>query len=90
MGMSTHVHGYITPDEKFQTMKRIYEDCECAGIDIPDKVSEFFNYGEPDDNGVECDIKQTEWTDGDMCSGIEIRVADIPPDVYIIRFYNSW
>ena len=90
MSMSTHVNGIIPADAKCKKMLSIYQQCEELGVDIPAKVEKFFNGEPPDEKVVVVDIPSYEWSDGDMSSGIEVNVADIPKDVKIIRFVNSW
>jgi hypothetical protein len=96
MGMSTHVVGFRPPDEKWKAMAAVWDSCKAAGIEPPREVSEFFDWREPDSNGVE--IKETaltkagavrEWHD-DCRSGYEIDVSKLPPDVTVVRVYNSW
>ena len=89
MSMSTHVIGFKPPDEKWQQMKKVYDSCEAAGVDIPDDVDKFFNYETPDNNGVEVELKLHEWS-YDCQDGYEVHVSEIPKDVKVIRFYNSY
>jgi len=89
MSMSTHVYGIRPTDEKWEKMKAIYDSCEKADIEIPDEVIEFFDEGEPDEKGIEVEIPHEDWSNED-CSGLEVKVADIPKNITIIRFYNSW
>jgi len=90
MGMSTHIQGFKSPDEKWRKMKNDYDACKKAGIDIPDEIKQYFGYHTPDDNGVEIDIKKyiNEWR-VDMCEGFEIDLTQLPKDIKIIRFYHS-
>lgn len=91
MEMSTHVQGFKPPDGEWLKMKKVYDACEQAGIDVPDEVKKYFEYNTPDDNGVEVDIKKyiKEWSTV-MGDGIEIDLTQLPKDIKIIRFYNSW
>lgn len=88
MGMSTHVIGFVPPDETWQKMKAIYDACEAAGIEPPQEVEDFFD-GEPDPQGQEMEIPHRKW-EADAREGFEIDVSAIPPQVKVIRFYNSW
>jgi hypothetical protein len=91
MSMSTHIIGFIPADDKWIQMKRVFDSCEEAGIEIPREVSRFFNDEKPDPNGVEIELKATEWENREYCyNGYELKVSDIPKDVTIIRFYNSY
>jgi hypothetical protein len=44
---------------------------------------------QPDANGVEVELPTREWHDNGR-AGYEIDVSAIPPNVTVIRFYNSW
>ena len=90
MSMSTYVKGFKLPDEKWRMMKNVWDSCLLCNVNVPDEVREFFNHESPDDNGVEVELKTKKWNDGDMSSGYEIKVSDIPKDVQIIRFFNSY
>lgn len=87
--MSTHVIGIRPPDEKWEQMKNVYDSCKAAGIPVPAEVDKFFDYQEPDPNGVIVDIPNDDWSD-DCRSGLEVHLDKLPKDVKIIRFYNSW
>ena len=95
MSMSTHVVGFKPPDDKWKKMKAVWDACKAAGIDPPDDVDAFFEGTAPDDQGMEVDL------DGHECAvkyrpasrardGIEVDVKKLPPDVTVIRFYNSY
>lgn len=94
MGMSTHIVGFRPPDEKFMAFKAIYELCEKSGVTVPDEVEDFFEGEAPDDHGVKVDLDGytscvKEWSD-EYGSGYELTVPDLPKDVTVVRFYNSW
>ena len=89
MGMSTHVIGFRPPDRKWKNMKDVWNVCEAAGINPPTEVEEFFGFETPDDNGVEVDLPTTEWSDR-VRQGFELNVKDIPKDITVIRFFNSY
>lgn len=91
MGMSTHIVGFIPPDEDWKKMKQVWDACETAGIEVPEPVRKFFNWEIPDEQGVEIHLAVTGWTgDDDTSEGFELEVDKIPPNVKVIRFYNSW
>jgi hypothetical protein len=95
MSMSTHVIGIKPPDEKWIAMKKIWDACQEAGVDPPVKVERFFesDYGSsPDPQGVIVEIPKDAKRNyqGECSDGFEIDVRKLPPDVTIIRFYNSW
>ena len=92
MSMSTNVIGFKPVDELWNKMKKIYDSCKDANIDLPKEVNKYFGYEEPDDNGIEVDISEAsfEWNDENCREGIEIDINKLPKDIHIIRFYNSW
>jgi hypothetical protein len=87
--MSTEVSGFVPPDETWLKMKAVWDACDAAGIDAPDEVASFFNDERPDPAGQTIDIPSREWSD-DRGAGLEIVLADLPPQVRMIRFRNSW
>lgn len=89
MSMSTHIIGFIPPDDKWEAMKEAYDACRLAGVGIPEEIMEFFNYQAPDPQGVEIELSTSEWSN-ESSKGYELRVVDIPKNVQVIRFYNSW
>ena len=94
MSMSTYVRGFRPPDEKWKKMKKIWDSCQEAGIDVPSEVDDFFDENEPDEAGVEIQLGKKqgceEWSDGDGREGIEIDISKLPKDVTVVRFVNSW
>ena len=100
MGMSTHLVGIRDPDERWSQMKTIWDACKAAKVSVPEEVREFFA-GVPDPDGIVIDLSNPfdvaaparEWVDPDPRAsrqGLEINVSDIPPQVTVLRFYNSW
>lgn len=97
MGMSTHVFGIKPPDEKWKQMKTIWDACRKAKIQPPQEVDTFFGGEPPDEKGVVVHLTEwrkhhpsiTEWS-AEGAQGFEVAVKDLPPDVTILRFYNSW
>lgn len=89
MGMSTYVKGFVPPDEHFMKMKKIWDLCEEVGLTIHCEVYDFFGDEEPDKCGRSVDIPCKVYG-GVSEDGIEVYVNDIPSNVKIIRFYNSY
>ena len=90
MGINTYIIGFTPQDENYQKMRQIWENCTEMNISIPDEVDDFFNYEEPNEDGIEMEIPNQEWSDGDMSTGIEVNIKNIPEIVEKIRFVNSW
>lgn len=89
MSMSTHVQGFAPPNEEWKKMKKVYDSCEEAGLEIPDNVLKFFGYEAPDEAGVSIEIDHEEYQ-SDMREGIEIDLEKVPKHVKKIRFFNSY
>jgi hypothetical protein len=87
--MSTHVIGFVPPDERWQEMKAVWDACKAAAIDVPAEVENFFDGADPDPAGQEVSLPAREWS-GRGRGGYELDVAAIPSQVRTIRFYNSW
>lgn len=98
MSMSMHVEGVRPGDEKWRQMKAVYDACEAAGVDIPDEVSKFFDYGSPDEKGVVLELGTRYGARHECCAlwdegsreGFAIDVSKLPEDVKIVRFFCSW
>lgn len=90
--MTTKVIGFRPPDEEWKKMKAIWDSCKAAGnVQVPEAVQFFFNWCEPDPNGIKTELKTVKWSDEDaMAEGLELKVTDIPKNVTVIRFSNSW
>lgn len=93
MGMSRHVAGIRPPDERWRAMKAVYDACAAAGTATPQEVVAFFDYEPPDEAGVVINLDEhtsvREWRD-DSREGYEVSLKQLPPEVTILRFYNSW
>lgn len=98
MGISKYVIGIRPPDEKFIRMAAVWNACKDAGIDLPSEVEDFFEGESPDPLGVRINLTPgmsyggngVREYDSDHESGYEVSLADLPKDVTIIRFIESW
>lgn len=95
MGMSTHVIGFISPeDEAYKKHMKVLVACKEAGIEkLPKESATYFGFETPDINLLEefLEIKvPVHKYSEDMQEGYEVIVSEIPPGVHKIRFYNSW
>jgi hypothetical protein len=103
MGMHTYVICIKPADEQWQKMKEIWDACTKAGIEPPEKVSDFFGDEAPNPKGVEINLPFSRHDLGSATnhpalsmstdSGQEfwdVELSKLPPDVKIIRFVNSW
>ena len=102
MGASLHIYGIKPPDDKWTSMEAVWRACTDAGIEIPDKVEEYFDYSDPTTDGVvvllghgaggshlEYDLHEsiTPFTD-DIVSGGEIDLTKLPKDITQLRVVN--
>lgn len=92
--MSTHVVGFKDPDDRYLRLLAVWETCHAAGVRQPQEVLDFFgesaeNRTGPDPTGVETSIPSHDWRQ-EMRQGLEVVLAELPPGVTKIRFYNSW
>jgi hypothetical protein len=95
MGMSTHVVGFIPPDDHWQRCKRIRKDCIAAGIEIPDEVEKLFDGQDPENMpgreielGSSITVFNVESREGfDVDLG---KLRTYHPEVTVIRFFNSY
>jgi hypothetical protein len=83
MSMSLYVVGIRPVDDKWKQMKTIKDACESAGIEVPKKVSEYFDWEEPNENGVVVDVRdscveRTEWS-------YLLDISKLPSDVTMIE-----
>lgn len=93
MGMSTHVIGIRRPDEKWSQMKAVWDACKLAGVEPPDEVANFFEYGTPDPSGIRVELEGKPCVrvfNDDMRQGFEVDIDKLPKNVTFVRFYNSW
>ena len=93
MSMSTYIIGLKPADEHWAKMKAIWDACEAAEICPPQEVLHYFSDGEPPGRGTVVDLADhpsvAPYND-DMREGFEVSIETLPPDVKIVRFYNSW
>lgn len=92
MSMSCNITGIKPPDEKWKKMKALFDACNDAEVSVPDEVWDFFDGEEPDPDGVVVSLEEESTCLGGKFSGrgYTIHVDDIPKDVKIIKFENSW
>lgn len=93
MSMRTHVVGFAPPDDKWKRMRAVWEACETAGVSAPPEVIEFFDGIEPNEQGIEIDLKDHDCVSeykAEMQNGFEIDLRKVPANVQYVRFYNSF
>ena len=86
MSRTLHFEGIRDPDERFRQMFAVYNACQQAGVDVPGEVREFFDGDVPDPRGLVVELPTTE---NERTGAEELRVADIPKSVTILRVYIS-
>lgn len=94
MGASMHIQGIREPDEEYQQMKAVYEACTKAGVPVPDRVQEFFDWQPPNPNGILVDLDLSdavaEYNDGNSREGYDVELSKLPKNITHLRFYLSW
>jgi hypothetical protein len=97
MGLSTYVVAIRPPDERWEKMKAVYDACIKANIPLPEEVENFFDGSAPDPVGVpihldtgSCGVRDWHSDVNDTADGVEVVLAELPPDVKILRFVNSY
>ena len=88
MSSDLYIHGFVPPDEEWQKMKAIWDACKQAKVKIPDEVYEFFDGVTPDNAGKQVNVSMREYQ-SEYVSGYEIVLADLPPNVKILRFVRD-
>jgi len=95
MGMSTHIIGFVSPEnENYKKHAKVVIACIEAGIkELPQETAEYFGSRYPGryllEEKLEINIPKHEYF-GDETEGFEIIVSEIPDGVHKIRFVNSW
>lgn len=95
MGMSTHVTGFVSPEnENYKKHSKVLIACIEAGIsELPKETAEYFGSKYPEkyllEEKLTIEIPVKKWGN-DYSSGFEIIVSEIPDGVHKIRFANSW
>jgi hypothetical protein len=91
MGMSTHVVGFVKPDDDYAKKVAAWRACEAACVTPPNELIKLFDGNPPQDAGMNVDITQavSSWNN-DYASGYEVDITKLPSGVRIVRFYNSW
>jgi len=89
MSMSTHVVGFREPDEKWHEMKKVFDSCIAAKVEVPRSVYDFFGGSPPDPAGIEMQLDLRPFR-SEGSEGFEIDVETLPKNIKTIRFWNSW
>lgn len=89
--MSTHVVGFVPPDDRWHKMKAAWDACTAAGVRLPIEVGEFFGHALPDAAGVELkiDAAVTPFIAAER-HGFDVALDKLPPNVKVVRFFNSF
>jgi hypothetical protein len=85
--------GFRPPDERWRKMKAVWDACKDAGTEPPESVGKFFDWGEPDERGVEVSQPDLEKVGavkkymGKTGEGLEVEIAKLPENVAHVRFW---
>lgn len=97
MSMSTHVIAFRDMDGEFKRILEAKKFCDERHLSYPKEVEAYFRgYAGISENGlreqfltVNIDTILTRWQD-ESSAGYELEVTQLPKEVKILRFYNSW
>jgi hypothetical protein len=90
MGMTLSVVGVIDKDEQFNKMKKVYDACEKADIEIPDEVTDYFDGEDPNDLiGKEVNINQAIIKGEEYGEDVTYEISKLPAYVKYIRIKLS-
>lgn len=95
MGMSTHVIGFIAPDNDIYIKHaKVLEACADARIsELPRETADYFGSKYPDlsllEDKLTVKIPVHKYIDIGA-SGFEVVISEIPAGVEKIRFFNSY
>jgi len=96
--MDSHVYGVLNiQDEELKKLKIIITNCHDLDIDVPEQIcqrlkemglnEECFD----DEEEIRVNLIAREYdSDVDCCDGLEVDVKDIPENVKMIRFTNTY
>lgn len=90
MSMSTYVFGLRDAnDPQHKKMVAALTACQAANLPLPKQLEQYFKGTSDPDASLQVEIKSTKGG-RDMTSYVDVALADLPPDVKVIRFCNSW
>ena len=93
MSMSTYVEAIKPADLRFEQMSAIWKACHDAEVSVPKEVELFFEGLPPDPQGVVVSLQghpAVKKYQDEFKSGLEVELGELPKDIKIIRFVNSW
>lgn len=88
-----HIIAFRPPDATWEKMKAVWDACQAADVPVPRDVEKFFNDGVPDAQGVEVPLSEAclkPFQHAFRSGGYEVHVDQLPLNVRVIRFYNTW
>ncbi len=86
MSVSIYVSGITPPDDEYQKMKAIWDSCTAGGIEVPEQVSEYFDWKNPDPKGIARDVDEATTRVSDEYSyGYDIEISKLNPNIRFIR-----
>jgi len=83
--VNLQVTALCKPDDQFQSMKKVWEACTEALLDVPDEVYEYFGEEGPgDDDMMAEDVELTEFSEN-MVDGWQINLSELPENAEILQ-----
>ena len=94
MSTSMHIKGIREPDDEYIAMAEVYNACKKAGVAVPDRVMDFFDWQEPSGHGIIADLDLSEavntYSDDNGREGFDVEIGKLPKNITHVRFYVSW
>lgn len=90
MSMSSYVYGLRdTKDPEYQKMAAALNACVAANLPLPKPLEQYFKGSSDPEESLQVEIKFKK-VNKEMTTCYDVILADLPPDVKVIRFCNSW
>ena len=82
MGTYLFVEGIRKSDDKFKQMKAVWDACMKADIELPKEIQKFFNWRDPDKEGLRVKLTEEHGLEKEDFSykGI-IEIAKLPDNI---------
>lgn len=93
MSVSLGMYGVMPPTDEYRKKLAVYRACRAAKVEVPEEVQRFFDDHEPDELGIEVDVRDnrqctTEFSD-DCREGYVVDLEKLPRGVRYLRVYLS-
>ena len=96
MGCTLNFDLIREPDDEWRRMKKAWDACRAAGVEVPREVERFFDGSDPDPDGIKIPYKEArdiavefsnDWSEGYELDLVKLR--ERYPQIKKIKFYLS-